>query len=120
MLRHEEAQKRLKGFHIKDWDRSRLAALGALPDKLRAAGLLLFGRDSDGKPFKSWEKRHQASALAGEVLTRASAKDRQRLFAILFPQLAGLIEAGWQLLVRFPYEIDSDRKAFRAPSCPQG
>jgi hypothetical protein len=115
MLNHEEAEKRLKAFRVKDWERSRVAALGKLPAEMKAAGLALLGRDADGKTFKDWQKKHTAEEGAVESLAKASPKERQRVFAAFFPKLARHIEAGWQLWQRLPYEVKYDRKGFRAP-----
>ena len=46
MLSREAAEKRLKTFHIKNWEKDRLAALGALPRGLCEIGRFLFGRDA--------------------------------------------------------------------------
>lgn len=118
MLSHEQAEKRLKAFKVKDWERSRVAALGKLPAALKEAGLALLGRDAGGKSFRDWEKKHKAEERAAEALAKASAKERERLFAAFFPKLARHIEAGWQLWRRLPYEVDYDRKGFRAPDEP--
>jgi hypothetical protein len=116
MLKMEVAQKRLKQFRIKDWNKSRLASMGELPTTLRTVGRYLLDRDAEGKPFKNWEKRITAGEEARDVLARASARDRQRLFSILFPKLAGHLEAAWQLCRKLPYEVDYERKGFRAPN----
>src|SRR5262245_37225318 len=118
MLLYEQAQKRLKAFQIKDWEKARLAALGQLPAELKAAGRHLLGRDPDGKPFRHWEKRQKAEEQVLAAMTKMSPRDRQRLFSVLFPRLGGLLEASWQLYATLPYEIDYDRKGFRAPGDP--
>jgi hypothetical protein len=118
MLHPQEAQKRLQAFKIKNWQKQRVEQLGALPEKLRAAGRALLDRDPAGKPFKGWERAHKARTDAGEALAKMTARDRQRVFAVFFPRLAGPIEGAWQLLARLPYGTGYDRKAFRAPSDP--
>ena len=87
MLSYEEAQKRLKPLQIKNWEKLKIAAMGELPEKLRTAGRAILDRDANGKPFKDWQKRHQAQQTAIETLNKSSSKDRQRIFAILFPKL---------------------------------
>jgi len=115
MLSHDDAQKRLATFHSKNWEKLRLEEMGTLPEKLRIAGRALLERDANGKAFKNWQKRQESQQAATEMLEKSSAKDRQRIFAVLFPQLAAHLEACWQLLTRLPYETSSDRKGFRAP-----
>src|SRR5262249_32802431 len=72
--------------------------------------------EGEGKRLRSGEKEEEATRAAEDQLQAMSAKERQRLFAVLFPRLAGHLEAGWQLCARLPYEIDYERKAFRAPT----
>jgi hypothetical protein len=118
MLRREEAEKRLEKLRTRDWRKQKVAALGALPEKLRAAGRALLGRDPEGKPFKNWGKERKAFDEAVDLLGKLTARDRQKVFAALFPKLATHLEGAWQLLARLPYEVDFDRKAFRAPDDP--
>ncbi|MFO0841103.1 MAG: hypothetical protein U0797_01725 [Gemmataceae bacterium] len=114
MLNHEQAQKRLKPYHVKNWEKARLAAVGALPGEAKKVGQALLGRDAAGKPFTNWQKRHKAMNEAGTAIQKMSPAARTRLFAALFPKLAPYIERGWQLFARLPYEVDYDRKGFRA------
>src|SRR5262249_38624803 len=116
MLSREVAEKRLKEFQIKNWHKKRLDELGALPAKLCEVGRALLDRDATGKPFKSWQKRNEATEKAHDQLQRLSARDRQRIFSVLFPKLAAHLEAGWQLCARLPYEAGYERKGFRAPT----
>ena len=119
MLNSQEAEKRLKTFRIKNWEALRLDALGKLPEKLRETGrALLLDRDAAGKPFRNWQKRAQAQEQASERLGKMSARDRQRIFAVLFPQLAEHLESAWQLIAKLPYSADYNRKSFRAPADP--
>jgi hypothetical protein len=119
MLRREEAQKRLKAFQIADWEDKVLRRVGKLPAKLAEVGRGLFHRDAQGQPIKNWQKRQAAEEAAGKRLNQLPARDRQKLFEALFPRLAADLEAGWQLSSRLPYEVDYDRKAFRAPTDPE-
>src|SRR5262245_10382369 len=118
MLNREQAEKRLKAFQVKGREKAFVAALGKLPAGLKAIGMAILGRNPEGKSFKDWQARNKAQEAVALALTGASAKDRGRLFAVLFPKLAQYVEAGWQLWQKLPYEIDYDRKGFRAPSDP--
>src|SRR5262249_6443659 len=51
-------------------------------------------------------------------LNRASAKDRQKAFAPLFPNPPPCPEPGGQLIAHLPYETGYERKGFRAPADP--
>src|SRR5438067_1771336 len=81
MLSREEAEKQLKNFHVKNWEKDRLTALGALPKGLCEAGRFLLGRDAAGKPFRGWEKRNQVEERVKKELSGLPAGDRNRLFA---------------------------------------
>ena len=115
MLRREEAEKRLKQFQINNWEKSRLQAIGKLPERPRLIGRMLFNLDAQGKAFKGWQKRQDALIEILRQLPQLTVKERQQLFATLFPQLATYLEAAWNLLDKLPYETASDRKGFRAP-----
>jgi hypothetical protein len=78
----------------------------------------LLGRSPTGQPLK-WPQRHKAFSAALEKLDDLTSAQRVNLFAAFFPQLGRHIEAGWQLRGRLPYELDSTRKAFRAPNTPE-
>jgi hypothetical protein len=118
MLSSEEAEKRLGKFSIKNWKKNRLAALGRLPAAQAEAGLALMGQDARGKPFRDWQKGQKAAAAAVERLGQMSPSERQAVFGVLFPKVARHMENAWHLLARLPYEIDYERKAFRAPNDP--
>ncbi len=115
MLPREEAEKRLRTFHLENWKKERVAALGALPAGLREAGRFLLDCDADGKPLRYGTKRDRIEERVRKELSGLSAADRKRIFAVLFPKLVDHLEAGWQLLGRLPYEADYERRPFRAP-----
>jgi HEAT repeat protein len=116
MLKHEDAVKRLEQYQIKNWQEKMGRALGKLPGQLANTGRALLGRDAAGKPFKNWQKRNKAMELAQERLAAMAARDRQKLFQVLFPKLGGYLEAGWELMGSLPYEIGYTRRGFRAPN----
>src|SRR4051794_10164490 len=115
MLRPEQAEKQLKTFRVKNWDKDRFAALGRLPKKGQAVGRFLFDRDSAGKPIRSWQQREKVQEEVLSSLDGMSVKERQQLFGCLFPRLAKRFEAAWGLFPRLPYAMGYDRKSFRAP-----
>jgi hypothetical protein len=119
MLSRDEAEKRLKQFAIKNWDRERSAALSRLPGKLAAVGQGLLQRDPKGKPFRDWWKQYESREKAAQQMNDLSSAERQKIFAVLFPKIARHLEAAWQMYGRLPYEVDGDRKGFRAPNAPE-
>lgn len=116
MLKREDAEKRLKAFQIKDWEKQKLAAVAEMAERPRTVGRFLFGRDAAGKPFRDWRLRQPASETAQKMLAAMSAKERQTLFATLFPRLAAALERTWALFPQLPYEGGCGRKGFRNPS----
>src|SRR4051812_26138822 len=116
MLRPEQAQKQLKTFHVKNWDKDHLAAVGRLPQKAQAVGRFLFDRDAAGKPVRNWQQREKVQEQAARSLDAMSARERLQLFGCLFPKLARHFEGAWNLFPRLPYEAGYERKAFRAPA----
>ncbi|MFO0926452.1 MAG: DUF5724 domain-containing protein [Gemmataceae bacterium] len=115
MLNREEAQKRLKTFEIKSWEKDRLAAVAKLAERPRTVGRVLLDRDAAGKAFKGWEARGKANAEAQKLLAAMPAKERQALFAALYPKLATAIERTWSVFPQLPYEAGYCRKGFRNP-----
>ena len=89
-----------------------------MPARLCGIGRGLLGRDARGKAFPNWEARQKAEKENHTQLANLSATDRQKIFAVLFPKLARRLEDAWQLVARLPYEIDYERKGFRAPNDP--
>jgi hypothetical protein len=118
MLRPEVAEKRLHTFRVKDATARRLRALSALPGPLAEAGRGILGRNAAGKSIGDWSKRNQAREKAVQTLEGLKPAERQKVFAALFPRLARHLEAAWQLYARLPYEVDGERKGFRAPTEP--
>jgi HEAT repeat protein len=116
MLRREEAEKRLQKFRIKDWEKQRVAALGRLPKKLCAIGRGVLERDPAGKSIPDWEKKQKLQKDVQAQLSQLSPAERQKIFAVLFPQITRHLEAAWQLMGQLPYEVEYTRKGFRAPN----
>jgi hypothetical protein len=117
MLHPDKAREQLEAFKLKDHGRHRIVALKKLPKALSVAGLAILGRNPKGGTL-NWLRRNKAQTQALRVLDEASARDRQRIFACLFPKLAPAMEATWQLLHQLPYQAGYARKAFRAPHDP--
>jgi hypothetical protein len=116
MLRHEEAQKRLQAFHNKKWNDHRARVVAKLSGPAREIGYALLGRDAAGKVVKNNQRANKVRSDAVGRLERVGPRDRQKVFAALFPQLVPYMEGVWQLTGRLPYQTSSGRKGFRAPT----
>jgi hypothetical protein len=117
MLKPEQAQEALKQVRIEDWHQRRLAALKRLSRPLAEVGRAVLGYDAQDKPL-DWSEKHTAHQMAVEQLDAMTAGERGKVFATLFPKIAGHLEAAWQLCHRLPFQIGWGRKAFRAPTDP--
>lgn len=115
MLKQDAAEKELEQLKIEDWSEKRLKEVGKLPANLARPGRFLLGRDPVTGKEMDWEKRRKVEAGIRAEVTKLRPAERNRLFSTLFPHLGDLIEAAWQLCARLPYEVDFDRKGFRAP-----
>lgn len=115
MLKREEADKQLAQLRIKNWDKNVLTTLAKLPEKLATIGRTMRGIDTNGKAFKTWQKRNAADQKAYPALAALSAKDRVRLFTAFHPQLGNELEAAYQFVPKQALP----GKPFRAPNDPQ-
>ncbi|MGL4551357.1 MAG: hypothetical protein ACRC33_09220, partial [Gemmataceae bacterium] len=111
MLRREDAAARLRAVHSADWIDHRF---DKLPAKLADVGRALLGVNDAGKPLE-WQARNKAVVEQTPKLFALSPRDRTKLFAALFPNLADDLEAAFQLRARLPYPLGHGRRAYRAP-----
>ena len=121
MLDQQQAEKQLEKFKVGNWRKLQGQRLERLPSKLCYAGRALLGIQPSGKRRLDFEKLHRAQAAAAADLDAMTPAERGEVFAALFPKLAELIEAAWQLQMRMPYQWSSGwhRKGFRAPNRPE-
>ncbi len=89
-----------------------------LPRPLAAIAFGVFGRLADGTHPKEWSDR-QKLQRSSTLKLAGDPKGRARILAALFPTFHAEVEAGWQLLTRLPYTVGYNRRAFRAPGCPE-
>jgi hypothetical protein len=111
----EERNRQLEQFAVVDGEDQLRERVTALPPALATIGLAFWEGITrpwhDGRvPQRTQEKR---------ALGELAAADRLRLFAALFPPIADLVEANWQMQVGQPYQTGLLRKAFRAPNHPE-
>lgn len=122
MLSREEAQNILKEEQTANWSELCASAIqNELPASLHAAAYALLNRDEQGKAadFSNREAMlcHREAVERGlQRLADLSSEERRAIFSVLVPRTATTVEAAWQLLGRLPYQVDWQRRAFRAPA----
>jgi hypothetical protein len=117
MLNSEIAQARLKEYQVTDWQTVRLAKLVKLPAKLRSIGYGILSHDDKGNPVKI-DYYNQSSIIEDNIkhLNGLKPADRLKIFEILFPQFAPVVEAAWRSFeTSWTYQQDYNRKSFRWP-----
>jgi hypothetical protein len=117
MLNSEIAQARLKEYQVADWQAVRLAKLLELPVKLRSIGYGILAHDEAGKPVKT-DYYNRPPIVEGSLknLSELKPADRLKIFEILFPQFAPVVEVTWRSFeTSWTYQDGYDRKSFRMP-----
>lgn len=92
--------------------RPRLERLDSLPERLRAVARITLRTDPQGQWLADWD---DWEAQLTPAFTHLPATDRRELFEHLFPDLGQVIEQGWQLHARLPYQSPLNARPFRAP-----
>lgn len=118
MLNPEYAKEQLQAVRIPDWKATKAANVATLPAGLREIVFAILGCDSSGQPYSPYYTWHETQNRAVGHLDILSIEERLKIFELLFPQIYLHVEAAWQLLSRLPYQLDWQRKAFRAPHSP--
>jgi Family of unknown function (DUF5724)/Domain of unknown function (DUF4132) len=117
MLNPEIAQARLKEYQVTDWQPVRLAKLAKLTAKLRSIGYGILAHDETGTPVKI-DYYNQSSIIEDNIknLNGLKPADRLKIFDILFPQFANVVEAAWRSFeTSWTYQDSYNRKSFRIP-----
>jgi Family of unknown function (DUF5724)/Domain of unknown function (DUF4132) len=116
MLNPEIAQARLKEYQVTDWQPVRLAKLAQLPAKLRSIGYGILAHDEAGNPVKISDSYYQLIENSLKGLKDLKPADRLKIFEILFPQFATVVEATWRSFeTSWTYQEGYSRKYFRVP-----
>ncbi len=71
--------------------------------------------DSSGQRYSEYHAKYDEQNKAVSQLDSLSVEERLNIFKLLFPQIYLHVEAAWQLFSRLPYQLNWQRKAFRAP-----
>jgi hypothetical protein len=115
MLNPEIAQARLKEYQVTDWQPVRLAKLAKLPAKLRSIGYGILAHDETGTSIKISDS-YQLIENSLKGLNDLKPTERLKIFEILFPQFATVVEATWRSFeTSWTYQEGYDRKSFRVP-----
>jgi hypothetical protein len=116
MISKEEAQGRLKSFYNPNHTADQVARLEKLPADLSTIGQFLI---QAGPAWTKFEKDINAGKKIRRDFIRELAtldsKQRQRLFAALFPGIALYVEETWRLFHLLPYQSGYQRRPFRNP-----
>ena len=99
------------------------AAIKKLPAALKGLAFYLMNCDEKGVALpQQWRAKESEKKLLETLaekmpaqFDKLSAADRQKVFAVFCPQLAGTLETAWQWLKRQTYSIGYYRKSFRVP-----
>lgn len=127
MLTRENAQISLKTEMTADWLEICLTDIpNKLPEVLQPAAFALLNHDEHGKALLYDRYDPEAAKIHYEKIARhlkqlvgLDSAEREAIFAVLVPQVAAIVEAGWQSLGRLPYQTGWQRKAFRASANDQ-
>jgi hypothetical protein len=119
MFKSDQAYDEIKKSRDDGWLRRRLQHVASLPRTIRGVAYGLLGHDTEGRPVRDRTQQFElrrSSALDVEELSEAQ---RRRVFGVLWPRFAALIEAAWQKTRYLPYLHGLEIKAFRAPTWPR-
>ncbi len=116
MLNPEIAKARLKEYQVTDWQPVRLAKFAQLPAKLRSIGYGIFSHDSTGNLVKTEYLNNVLVEDSIKNLNGLKPADRVKIFEVLFPQFAPIVEATWRSFeTSWTYQEGYNRKSFRWP-----
>jgi hypothetical protein len=118
MLKQEQAQAELEKLQNKEWAKARLGAADALPGPLRQTARSILG-EADDTSYTAHMKRAERIRELAKTFQGMDAQTRLQCFETLAPGLGALLESGWQLFDRLPYQSGYSRKPFRAPKHPE-
>jgi hypothetical protein len=118
MLNQEQAQAELKKLENKQWLAGRVSGLEALPQELRDTARTLLGGEDETYLQKRARLAGRRDAVA-DTLEKLDEAERLKMFEAMAPGLGKVIEGGWKLFDRLPYQRGYARKPFRAPGHPE-
>ncbi len=115
MLTSEEAAAHLGKRHNPNWLKERIAAAGNLPGaSKRLARALLKPKEKGKKPLAEKDDTPDPILLLEEL----SDSERLRVFEVICPKLAPIVDGAWTRTYGLPFEPEAGRQVFRAPHLP--
>jgi hypothetical protein len=116
MLKQEEARAQLEKVEIKEWIAARMGAIDGLPAGLRDTARTIMGPEEPVSLLQAQKSSRQQDLAKG--FKSMDEKGRLQFFETLAPGLGTVIERGWQMHDRLPFQGGYERKPFRAPGHP--
>src|SRR5664279_2898839 len=106
MLSPDQAKARLAEWRLPEKENRLAEGVKRLPQSLRETAELAFDLLDDSQPphLHSWQRRQIRLWHLANRLTSLQANDRAKLFNIVAPPLASMMEKTWQLLPTTPYQ----------------
>jgi hypothetical protein len=119
MFKSDQAYDEIKKSRDEGWLRRRLQHVAVLPRTFRSVAFGLLGHDTEGRPVRDRTQQYDLRRRSAHDVEELSVVQRRRLFGVLWPRFAGLVEAAWQQTRHLPYLNGLEIKAFRAPTWPR-
>jgi hypothetical protein len=119
MLKSEHAEAELKKFENKQWVESRSGSIDQLPNDLREIARAMVQQQQHLRQFFYFAADPKLLSQVLKTFATIDGQSRARLFGAFFPKLAPIVEKGWQLFERLPYQSGWERKPFRVPKSPE-
>jgi len=117
MITPEQAQHRLAEWRLpKGQDRLK-DEVAHLDPELRGVAEELLGLriPENESPYATNRARRQRVQRSVSFLDSQSTQTRAKVFSIISPQLASVMESTWQLIKTLPYSVGYHQKPFRVP-----
>ncbi|MCA8919420.1 MAG: DUF4132 domain-containing protein, partial [Planctomycetes bacterium] len=117
-LTREQADAHLKDRRA-EWLQPLVKELEALPQPMRRVGRFIAGLKPDTEGNADWQERQRRWQEMVREFGSFQDDARHTVFSALFPGLNGMVEAGYQLKLRMPFQAGYSRRPFRAPKTPE-
>lgn len=116
MLNPEIAQAQLKEVLNPNCSRQRMERIAALPEPYRAIAHDLMGTNDPARSQWDYAQAHKCRSSALDRFMELG--DRTVIFNCFFPTFGAMVEDGWRLFDRLPYQQGYHRKSFRVAHHP--
>jgi hypothetical protein len=119
MFKSDQAYDEIKKSRDDGWLRRRLQHVASLPRTFRSVAFGLLGHDPEGRPVRDRSHQYELRRRCALDVEELSELQRRRLFGVIWPRFAALVESAWQKTRHLPYLNGMEIKAFRAPTWPR-